>query len=266
MTKSKVTINQLFAKKQAGEKLAMLTCYDYSSALIMSQSEVELILVGDSAAMVMHGENSTLPIDTQTMAQHVRAVSKGAPNKFIIGDMPFLSYRKSLDENMQAVELLMKAGAHAIKLEGVAGNETLIKHIVESGIPVMGHLGLTPQSVNQFGGFKVQGKSADDQARIIEEAKTLESLGCFSVVLECVPDELTQELVKHTNMITIGIGAGAAVDGQVLVLQDMLGYSSTFSPKFLRRYLNTEQLFLNAFNAYVKDVKEKKYPDESEQY
>ncbi len=266
MTISRININQLFAKKLAGEKLAMLTCYDFSTASIMSQSEVEMILVGDSAAMVMHGENSTLPIDHQTIALHVSSVAKGAPNKFIIGDMPFLSYRKSLDENMSAVEALMKAGAHAIKLEGVNGNEDLIKHIVESGIPVMGHLGLTPQSVNQFGGFKVQGKSADAQARIIQEAKTLESLGCFSVVLECVPDELTQELVKHTTMITIGIGAGAAVDGQVLVLQDMLGYSSNFSPKFLRRYLNTEQLFLEAFNAYAKDVKAEQYPDESEQY
>ena len=259
-------INQLFAKKQAGEKLAMLTCYDYSSAAIMNQSAVEMILVGDSAAMVMHGESSTLPIDVATMAQHVKSVAKGAPDKFIIGDMPFLSYRKSLDENMQAVEALMKAGAHAIKLEGVAGNEVLIKHIVESGIPVMGHLGLTPQSVNQFGGFKVQGKSADAQARIIEEAKTLESLGCFSVVLECIPDELTQELIKHTTMITIGIGAGATVDGQVLVFQDMLGYSSRFSPKFLRRYLNTEKLFLDAFNAYAKDVKAQHFPDKTEQY
>lgn len=261
-----ISINHLYAKQQAGEKLTMLTCYDYSSAKIMNQSAVEMILVGDSAAMVMHGENSTLPIDVDTMAQHVKAVAKGAPDKFIIGDMPFLSYRKSLDENMSAVEKLMKAGAHAIKLEGVAGNENLIKHIVESGVPVMGHLGLTPQSVNQFGGFKVQGKSSDERDRIINEAKTLQSLGCFSVVLECVPDALTQELVQHIDMISIGIGAGAAVDGQVLVMQDMLGFSSQFSPKFLRRYLNTEQLFLEAFNAFAKDTKEQNYPDESEQY
>jgi 3-methyl-2-oxobutanoate hydroxymethyltransferase len=261
-----ININQLFAKKQAGEKLTMLTCYDYSSAKIMNQSDIEMILVGDSAAMVMHGENSTLPIDYQTMAEHVKAVAKGAPDKFIIGDMPFLSYRKSLDENMNAVEALMKAGAHAIKLEGVAGNEALIQHIVESGVPVMGHLGLTPQSVNQFGGFKVQGKTADDQARIVEEAKTLEQLGCFSVVLECVPDALTKELVQQITMISIGIGAGQAVDGQVLVMQDMLGYSSQFCPKFLRRYLNTEQLFLEAFNAYAKDVKGLNYPNDSEQY
>lgn len=259
-------INQLFAKKQAGEKLTMLTCYDYSSAKIMNQSDIDMILVGDSAAMVMHGETSTLPIDVGTMAQHVRAVAKGAPNKFIIGDMPFMSFRKSLSDNIEAVELLMKAGAHAIKLEGVAGNESLIKHIVESGVPVMGHLGLTPQSVNQFGGFKVQGKTSDEQQRIIEEAKTLQSLGCFSVVLECVPDGLTQALVKHIDIITIGIGAGAAVDGQVMVMQDMLGFSSDFTPKFLRRYLNTEQLFLQAFNAYAKDVKAQKYPDDSEQY
>lgn len=261
-----INIKQLFAKKHSGEKLTMLTCYDYSSAAIINQSDIEMVLVGDSAAMVMHGETSTLPIDYQTMAQHVKAVSKGAADKFIIGDLPFLSYRKSLDENMCAVEALMKAGAHAIKLEGVAGNEDLIKHIVDSGVPVMGHLGLTPQSVNQFGGFKVQGKSADEQVRIIEEAKTLEQLGCFAVVLECIPNSLTQELVKQISIISIGIGAGQAVDGQVLVMQDMLGFSSQFSPKFLRRYLNTEQLFLDAFNNYVKDVKGLNYPDESEQY
>ena len=261
-----ITINHLYAKKQAGEKLAMLTCYDFSSAKIINQSAVEMVLVGDSAAMVMHGESSTLPIDYLTMAQHVKAVAKGAPNKFIIGDLPFLSYRKSLDENMKAVEALMKAGAHAIKLEGVSGNEKLIKHIVDSGVPVMGHLGLTPQSVNQFGGFKVQGKTEQAQQKISVELNVLESLGCFSVVLECVPNELTQKLVNQTNMITIGIGAGAAVDGQVLVMHDMLGYSSDFSPKFLRRYLNTEQLFLDAFNAYAKDVKGQSYPNETEQY
>jgi len=261
-----ITINHLLAKQAAGEKLAMLTCYDYSSARIMNQSDVEMILVGDSAAMVMHGEQSTLPIDTETMAMHVRAVAQGAPDKFIIGDMPFLSYRKSLDENMRAVELLMKAGAHAIKLEGVKGNESLISHIVDSGVPVMGHLGLTPQSVNQFGGFKVQGKTDAAQQQIIKDTLTLEELGCFSVVLECVPDALTRELVKQTSLITIGIGAGAAVDGQVLVMQDMLGFSTAFSPKFLRRYLNTEALFLEAFNAYAKDVKSAAFPDESEQY
>jgi 3-methyl-2-oxobutanoate hydroxymethyltransferase len=261
-----ITINHLLAKQAAGEKLAMLTCYDYSSARIMNQSAVEMILVGDSAAMVMHGEQSTLPIDTETMAMHVRAVAKGAPDKFIIGDMPFLSYRKSLDENMRAVECLMKAGAHAIKLEGVTGNEQLIRHIVDSGVPVMGHLGLTPQSVNQFGGFKVQGKTDAAQQQIIKDTLTLQELGCFAVVLECVPDALTRELVKQTQLITIGIGAGAAVDGQVLVMQDMLGFSTAFSPKFLRRYLNTEELFLKAFDAYASDVKASTFPDESEQY
>ncbi|MFC3193180.1 3-methyl-2-oxobutanoate hydroxymethyltransferase [Marinicella sediminis] len=261
-----ITINHLLAKQSAGEKLTMLTCYDYASARIMSQSDVEMILVGDSAAMVMHGEQSTLPIDVETMAMHVRAVAKGAPGKFIIGDMPFLSYRKSLDENMRAVELLMKAGAHAIKLEGVKGNEELIGHIVDSGVPVMGHLGLTPQSVNQFGGFKVQGKSEEAQRQIIKDTLTLQRLGCFAVVLECVPDALTRELVSQTDLITIGIGAGPAVDGQVLVMQDMLGYSSGFSPKFLRRYLNAEALFLDAFNAYAKDVKSGEFPDQSELY
>ncbi len=261
-----MNINQLMAKSQQGDKLSMVTCYDHASARIINQSEVDMILVGDSAAMVMHGETSTLPIDTATMALHTRAVVKGAPNKFIVADMPFMSFRKSLDANMQAVEQLMKTGAHAIKLEGVLGNEALIKHIVQSGVPVMGHLGLTPQSINQFGGFKVQGRDEAAAQAIIDQVKMLQELGAFAVVLECVPSALTARIVSEADIMTIGIGAGPETDGQVLVMHDLLGYPSDFQPKFVRQYLNTEALFKQAFNAFAQDVKSGEFPSEEEGY
>jgi 3-methyl-2-oxobutanoate hydroxymethyltransferase len=261
-----MNINQLLQCKVDGTKISMLTCYDYTSAQIINKSSVDMILVGDSAAMVMHGHHSTLPIDVETMALHVAAVVKGAPDKFIVADMPFMSYRKSLTENMNAVEQLMKAGAHAIKLEGCKGNEELIGHIVDSGVPVMGHLGLTPQSVNSLGGYKVQGKEATAKAQIKADSLALQSSGCFSVVLECVPMELAKDITQSLDIITIGIGAGNDTDGQVLVFQDMLGMSSDFKPKFVRRYLDAEQLFLQVFNDYDADVKSQEFPNIAESY
>ena len=261
-----MNINQIMQHKQDKNKLSMLTCYDYSNARIINQSDIDMILVGDSAAMVMHGHQSTLPIDTETMAIHVAAVARGAPDKFIIADMPFLSYRQSLTDNIKAVALLMKAGAHAIKLEGLTGNQDLISHIVNSGVPVMGHLGLTPQSVNALGGYKVQGKIASDQQRIMAEAQALQQAGCFSVVLECIPNEFAKSITESLDIITIGIGAGKDVDGQVLVINDMLGMSNDFSPKFVRHYLQAEQLFLQAFNQYNADVKSQSFPDINESY
>jgi len=261
-----LTINDLKKRQSLGEKLTMLTCYDYSSATIMNDSDIDIILVGDSAAMVMHGEQSTLPIDYATMAQHVRAVVRGAPDKFIIADMPFLSFRQSIDKGMEAVAALMQAGAHAIKLEAVTGHEDFIRQVVQSGIPVMGHLGLTPQFVNQFGGFKVQGKNQQAQDKIMAETNALEQLGCFSVVLECVPAELAARVTAGTEMITIGIGAGKDVDGQVLVMHDMLGYPSAFSPQFVRRYLNAEVLFKEAFNRFANEVRNGDFPNDKESY
>lgn len=261
-----MNINQLIQCKRDGNKISMLTCYDYTSAKIINQSNVDMILVGDSAAMVMHGHNSTLPIDTDTMALHVAAVVKGAPDKFIVADMPFMSYRKSLTENMDAVEKLMKAGAHAIKLEGCNGNEELIRHIVDSGVPVMGHLGLTPQSVNTLGGYKVQGKQDAAKLQIKADSLALQKAGCFSLVLECVPSSLAHDITQSLDILTIGIGAGNDTDGQVLVMQDMLGMSSDFKPKFVRRYLDAEQLFLQAFNAYDADVKANEFPMIAESY
>jgi 3-methyl-2-oxobutanoate hydroxymethyltransferase len=261
-----MNINQIKQLKINNKKISMLTCYDYSSARIINKSNIDMILIGDSAAMVMHGYKTTLPIDTETMAAHVQAVAKGAPDKFIVGDLPFMSYRKSLTANMTAVETIMKAGAHAIKLEGCDGNLELIKHIVQSGVPVMGHLGLTPQSVNSMGGYRVQGKEDDDKLKIIQDIKNLEKVGCFSVVLECIPSSLSKEISLQTQIITIGIGASHHVDGQVLVINDMLGMSGDFQPKFVRKYLNAEQLFLEAFNAYDEDVKSVKFPSSKESY
>lgn len=261
-----MNINQLIRCKTDNKKISMLTCYDYTSAKTLNQSTIDMILVGDSAAMVIHGHNSTLPIDVDTMVLHVTAVAKGAPNKFIVADMPFMSYRKALTESMNAVEKLMKAGAHAVKLEGCDGNEKLISHIVNSGVPVMGHLGLMPQSVNSLGGYKVQGKKQIAREKIKTDSQALQEAGCFSVVLECVPSALAKEITQSLDIITIGIGAGNDTDGQVLVFQDMLGMSSDFNPKFVRRYLNAEQLFLQAFNAYDADVKSQIFPATEESY
>jgi 3-methyl-2-oxobutanoate hydroxymethyltransferase len=252
--------------KQRQEKIVMVTCYDYTSACIIQQAGIDMILVGDSAAMVMHGHSTTLPADADTMAVHVAAVKRGAPDQFIVADMPFLSFRKTLSEGMDTVEKLMKAGAHAVKLEGVRGNEELIRHISESGVPVMGHLGLTPQSVNQMGGFTVQGRSQADRERLKTEALACQAAGCFSLVLECVPETLAAEITHTLRIPVIGIGAGAETDGQVLVMHDLLGLTTDFKPRFVRRYLEGHRLFLDAFKHYAEDVRSGKFPASEERY
>ncbi len=255
---------QAFKSRQ--EKIVMLTCYDYTSARIVQESDVDIILVGDSAAMVMHGYGSTIPADINMMCAHIESVSRGAKSKFIVGDMPFLSFRQSLTDNMRAVASVMKAGAHAIKLEGIEGNVETIEHIVESGVPVMGHLGLTPQSVNLLGGYRVQGRGKKAAARLLNEAQACQQAGCFAVVLECVPDELAAEITGSLSIPTIGIGAGPHTDGQVLVMQDLLGLSSDFKPRFVRRYLDGKRLWQEAFNAYASDVKNGSFPAAEESF
>jgi 3-methyl-2-oxobutanoate hydroxymethyltransferase len=254
------------ACKARGEKIVMLTCYDYTSARIVQESDVDVILVGDSAAMVMHGYGTTIPADIDMMCQHIESVSRGIKNKFIVGDMPFLSFRQSLTDNMRAVASVMKAGAHAVKLEGIEGNAETITHIVNSGVPVMGHLGLTPQSVNQLGGFRVQGRSDNAAEKLRQEALACEQAGCFALVLECVPDELAAEITASLDIPTIGIGAGADTDGQVLVMQDLLGLSGDFKPRFVRHYIDGRSVLLNAFNAYASDVKTGNFPAPEESY
>jgi len=252
--------------KSRGEKIVMLTCYDYTSARIVQDSDVDVILVGDSAAMVMHGYGTTIPASIEMMCQHIESVSRGAKNKFIVGDMPFLSFRQSLTDNMRAVASVMKAGAHAVKLEGIEGNVETITHVVKSGVPVMGHLGLTPQSINQLGGYRVQGRGNGAAEKLMEEALACERAGCFALVLECVPGDLAAEITTSLNIPTIGIGAGAGTDGQVLVMQDLLGLSSDFKPKFVRRYLDGRSVLLDAFNAYASDVKNGSFPATDESY
>jgi 3-methyl-2-oxobutanoate hydroxymethyltransferase len=261
-----MNILKLPERKAGHEKIVMVTCYDYTSARIIGQSEIDMILVGDSAAMVMHGYDTTLPIDTAMMASHVAAVRRGAPGKFIVADMPFLSYRKSLSETMDAVGELLRAGAQAVKLEGIAGNEETIHHIVQSGIPVMGHIGLTPQSVHQLGGFHVQGGSQPDRMRLKAEARECQQAGCFALVLECLPESLAAEITAALTIPTIGIGAGADTDGQVLVMHDLLGLNPDFKPKFVRHYLDGSRQWLDAFNRYARDVREGTFPAREERY
>lgn len=253
-------------RKRRHQRIVMVTCYDATSAGILAETSVDMLLVGDSAAMVMHGHDTTLPIGVDEIAWHVRAVRAGAPDGFIVADLPFLTTRKGLENAMDAVEALMKAGANAVKIEGIAGHEALIRHIVESGVPVMGHLGLTPQSVHQLGGFRVQGRDAQARERLLAEAKTCEAAGCFSLVLECVPDDLATRISRSLAIPTIGIGAGEGTDGQVLVMQDLLGLGTGPAPKFVRRYLDGRRLFRDAFERFADDVRRGEYPGEAERY
>jgi len=253
-------------RKKNHERLVMVTCYDYTMASIVADSDVDLILVGDSAAMVMHGHDTTLPIDVADMAMHVRAVRRGAPDQFIVADLPFMSCRKGLAPAMEAVETLMKAGASAVKIEGIRGQQDLVRHIVDSGVPVMGHLGLTPQSVNGLGGFRVQGRGEEEGRRLREEALACQEAGCFSLVLECVPESLAADITRALDIITIGIGAGNDTDGQVLVLQDLLGLSANFRPKFVRRYLDGRGLISDALQRFADDVRSADFPAPKERY
>ncbi len=252
--------------KQSGRKISMVTCYDHWSAQIINSSNVDVILVGDSLAMVMHGHPTTLAATVPLMALHTAAVVKGAPDKFVIADLPFMSYRKGLSENMNAMEELMRAGAQALKLEGAKGNLELIRHAVDSGVPIQGHLGLTPQSIHQLGGFKVQGRSPQEYSDLVVQAQQLEEAGCFSVVLECVPTPLAETISSKLSIPTIGIGAGLDTDGQVLVLQDMLGMNPKFKPKFLRTYLDGFEMLKNSLNEYHNDVTAQQFPTEKESY
>jgi len=255
------SIGEFKKMKDSGEKISMITCYDYSSALIVNKTKADCILVGDSLAMTMQGFKDTVMADIDIMALYTAAVSRGATDKFIIGDLPFLSYRSDLNSNINAVKKLMQAGANSVKLEGAEGNLELIKHLVGSGVPVMGHLGLTPQSVNQFGGYKVQGKTEAASKKLQDDAFALEGAGCFALVLECVPAKIAEDISKSLKIPTIGIGAGNKTDGQVLVFQDLLGLNTEFKAKFVKEFLNGAELFTKAINDYTAEVKSKEFPD-----
>lgn len=261
------TILDFHEKKLNKEKFTMVTCYDYTFAKILADSNVDCLLVGDSLSNTMLGHSTTLNATVEIMALYTGAVARGAGDKkFIVGDLPFMSYRKGLSESMSAAEEIMRAGAHAIKLEGGEGNYEIVKHMIGSGVPVMGHLGLTPQSVHQLGGYKVQGREERAQIKIKEEALRLQDAGSFCIVLECVPSELALEITNSLEIPTIGIGAGPATDGQVLVLQDLLGMNQGFRPKFLKTYFNGYSNLKEAFNQYHQEVINKDFPSDKESY
>ena len=244
----------------------MVTAYDAWSARLIARSHVDAVLVGDSLAMVMHGHTTTLPATVQLMALHTRAVARSLAGKFLVADLPFLSCRKGIPSAMTAVGALMASGAQAVKVEGVDGHEDVIRHMVGSGVPVMGHLGLTPQSVNQLGGFRVQGRNDAAAAALLRQAHTLQDVGCFSIVLECVPADLAARMTAELQLPTIGIGAGVGTDGQVLVLQDLWGVDTEPSPRFVRRYFDGEHVLTNALDRYDADVKEARFPGPGESY
>ncbi len=254
------------ARKSTSHKISMVTCYDFWSAQLLNRTQVDCLLVGDSLAMVMHGYDSTVHADVDLMALHIRAVARGAKDKFIVGDMPFLSVRKGLAPAMDAVQALMQAGANAVKIEGEAGQLDIIAHIVESGVPVMGHLGLTPQAVHGFGGHRVQGREAAAAKALVESARRLADAGCFAVVLECVPVAVGRCITGSVGIPTIGIGAGPYTDGQVLVLQDMLGTNPEFKPRFLRHYADGFATISDAVNRFHDDIQSGCFPSRQESY
>lgn len=259
----KNTVVTFLEKKIKGEKISMLTAYDYSMAKLIDESGVNSILVGDSLGMVCLGYKDTLSVTMEDMIHHSKAVSRGAKNALVITDMPFMSYQTSVYDSVVNAGRLVKEGrADAVKLEGGLSVCPQIKAITEASIPVCAHLGLTPQSVNVFGGFKVQGRDEENAKRLIEEAKAVEKAGAFAVVLECVPQALASLISKEISIPTIGIGAGKGCDGQVLVYQDMLGLFSEFTPKFVKVYDELGNRMKNAFEKYVKEVEDGSFPEE----
>ena len=260
------TVESFLQYFNEGKKITMVTCYDFWSAQIINNSNVDAVLVGDSTAMVMHGYDTTINADIDMMVFHTAAVSKGLKQKFLITDMPFLSHLKGRNQLVESVDKLFKAGAQAVKIEGTGNTLINIEFLVKSGIPVMGHLGMTPQSVHQFGGFKLQGNTENQANKILEEAKKLQDAGCFSIVLEMVPSKLSKKITQNLSIPTIGIGAGKFTSGQILVLQDLLGMNKDFNPNFLKKYLNGFELIKEALNNYDRDVKEVKFPSTKESY
>ena len=260
-TRKKVTTLTLRAKKERGEPISMLTAYDYPTALAMDQAGVDAILVGDSLGMVVLGYENTLPVTMEEMLHHSRAVSRGAKSALLVGDMPFMSYQVSVEEAVRnAGRFLQNGGMDAIKLEGGRERVAAIRAIVEAGIPVMGHLGLTPQSVHQLGGFRAQGKTARAAQRLLEDAHLLEEAGCFSLVLESVPAQLAEYISQQISIPTIGIGAGAGCDGQVLVTHDLLGLFDRFTPRFVKQYADLHAEMQKAFASYIADVQSLQFP------
>lgn len=260
-----ITVETIQAMKKKRSKIVCLTAYDYPMARILDESGIDIILVGDSAANVFAGEKTTLPITMEEMLYHTKVVSHAVHNALVIADMPFLSFQVSESEAIYNAGRFLKAGASGVKLEGTVIAST-IKKLVDIGIPVMGHVGLTPQSVHKFSGYKLQGSTRSEASRLLREARLLESLGCFSIVLEKIPAALARRITSRVNIPTIGIGAGVHCDGQILVLQDMLGLFEDFTPKFVKKYADLGPQIRRAVAAYQHDVKNRRYPDNKHSY
>lgn len=261
------TINTFQRLKNNNEKITMLTAYDYSTAQVLEQAEIDGILVGDSLAMVALGYENTYNITIDEMTVFVKAVARGAKNSFIIGDMPFMSYNLSVEQGLENASKMIKAGASGVKLEGCNDHIlTLIKRCVESGIPVLGHLGFTPQLMNTIGGHKIQGKTSEKIEEILRSAKKLEEAGCFAVVLELMPEESAKYVTENLNIPTIGIGAGKYCSGQIVVTDDILGKFTDFAPKFVKKYANLHDTVLNAVEEYIAEVKNELFPSEKESF
>jgi 3-methyl-2-oxobutanoate hydroxymethyltransferase len=265
--RAKITAPAVVALKRKGEPITVVTAYDFPTARFADQAGVEILLVGDSVGTVLLGYDSTLPVTMDDMLHHTRAVTRAKPSAMVVGDMPFMSYQVSTEQAvMNAGRLVQEGGADGIKLEGGARVAEAVRRIVEAGIPVMGHLGLTPQSVLAFGGYKVQARGEADQERLLADARTLEAAGCFSLVLEGIPARLGAAVSRELHIPTIGIGAGVQCDGQVLVTHDLLGLYHGHTPKFVRRYAELGDATRDAFARYVADVKARRFPSDAESY
>ncbi|MCA9679785.1 MAG: 3-methyl-2-oxobutanoate hydroxymethyltransferase [Kofleriaceae bacterium] len=267
MKTQKVTIHTLRTMKERGEKIAMLTAYDATFARLLDEAGADVLLVGDSLGMVIQGNDTTLPVTLDEIIYHCRAVARGAQRAQVVGDMPFMSYQTSIEQGMaNAGRMVKEGGAHAIKLEGGAQHAELVYRLVAAGIPVMGHVGLTPQSFHQMGGFKIQGREPGGKDRLLDDARALAEAGAYAIVLEGIPSEIAAEITAAVAVPTIGIGAGVGCDGQVLVCYDMLGMDDSFKPKFVRRFEQLSLRIRTAVQAYVSDVRSGAFPGEQESF
>ena len=263
----RITTKSLIEMKSNGEKISMLTAYDYTMAKIVDTAGIDVILVGDSASNVMAGHETTLPITLDQMIYHASSVVRAVERALVVVDLPFGSYQSDPKEALRSsIRIMKESGGHAVKLEGGKEIKESIKKILNAGIPVMGHLGLTPQSIYKFGTYTVRAKEEAEAEKLIEDAQMLEKLGCFALVLEKIPAHLAEKVAKTISIPVIGIGAGGGVDGQVLVIHDMLGMNNEFSPRFLRRYLNLYEQMTTAISSYVNDIKSQDFPNANEQY
>lgn len=255
------TILDFARKKAVQEKITMITCYDYPSACLLNETRIDCVLVGDSVAMTVHGHPNTLMADMSMMLLHTQAVARGLKNALLISDLPFLAHRLSRTQTVKNVRDLLQAGAQAIKMEGSDKHIcALIEYLSLAGVPVLGHIGLTPQAIHQLGGFKVQGKNPPEAQALLQQAKDLEQAGCKAIVIECVPQALGETISQALTIPTIGIGAGSKTDGQVLVWHDLLGLQDTFIPRFLKQYVHSKSLMVDAINAYADQVRSQAFP------